>query len=165
MALEAVAGNEFEDVLELERVIDVFGEDVFVERPAGRPVHVHKVALHMVAGQLPEEVAQQVRRVPRQPVVQFDLAAGPADRPLRAGVEPVRIKERALVVIAQDHDTAPVPHELDALAGIWPVAHHVAQTDHVVHSLPVDIGEDGLEGLEVAVDVADDGPLHVRFQR
>jgi hypothetical protein len=63
-------------------------------------------------------------------------------------------------VVAENHDLAFLPYELDALAGIRPVADDVAQTIDGIDLLPFDILEHGLERLEVAVDIADDGPLH-----
>ena len=69
VALEAVAADEFEDVLHLQGIIDVFGKHVFIERPAGRAVHEHEVAVGMRAGQFAQEIHQRIGRVPRQSVV------------------------------------------------------------------------------------------------
>jgi hypothetical protein len=119
-----------------------------------------KLTVDVIAGQLTQKVRQRVGSVSRQAVVLFELSPCPTDRPLGADVESVRVEESPLVVVAEDHDLAFLPHELDALAGIRPVADDVAQTIDGIDLLPFDILEHGLERLEVAVDIADDGPLH-----
>ena len=65
-------------------------------------------------------------------------------------------------MVAEDDHAAAVLDEFDALAGIWAVANHVAKADNGVDAFTVNILENGVQRLEVAVDVADNGPLHVR---
>jgi hypothetical protein len=79
----------------------------------------------------------------------------------RADVEAVGIEQRPLIVVAEQHEAAAIADEPDALAGIRPVADDVAEAEDGIDPLAVDILEDHLEGLEVSVNVADDGPLHL----
>src|SRR5262249_42753821 len=54
--------------------------------------------------------------------------------------------------------------EVHAFARIGPVADDIAEAIHLVHALFLDIVEDGLKGLEIAMDVADNR-LHARGLR
>jgi hypothetical protein len=63
-------------------------------------------------------------------------------------------------MIAEDHQPAAVANEPGTLARIRPVADDVAEAGDRIDLLLVDVGKDRLEGLEVAVDVADNRPLH-----
>ena len=92
----------------------------------------------------------------------FELLAGPEDRPLGAAVETLGIEHGALVVIAQEAELATVDHQIEALAGVRAVAHHVAQTEDLFDLLIADVRKHGPQGFEVAVDVADDRALHRR---
>ena len=88
------------------------------------------------------------------------LGPCPADRLFCADIESVRIEQCALVVIAQQHEAAPIPDDVHALAWIWPVANDVAQAKDGIHMLLVDILQHGAERLKIPVHVTDDGPLH-----
>ena len=50
-------------------------------------------------------------------------------------------------------------HQVEALARIGAVADNVAQAEDLVDALAADVGKHRLESLQVAVDVADDGPF------
>ena len=160
VALETVATDKFEDVRHLERIVDVLGEYILVERPPSRSMDKQQGAFGMGAGQFTKKIHQLAVGVPRHGVVVFELRPRPADRPLRANIEAIRVEQRSLVVVAEDHQAAAVADERDALAGIRTVADDVAQTTHRIDLLPIDVRENRLEGLEVAMDVADNGPLH-----
>jgi hypothetical protein len=90
----------------------------------------------------------------------FELLPRPADRLLRPDIESVRVEERPLVVVAEDHEAAAIANDRGALARIGAVADDIAEAIDGVHPLPVDILEHRAERLEIAVNVADDGPLH-----
>jgi hypothetical protein len=108
---------------------------------------------------------EAVGTIARQAVVVVDLPARPEDRALGADVEAVRVDERGLIVIAEEGDPAVLADELHALAGIGTVADDVTEAEHLVDALPIDVAENGLECLEVAVDVTDDGAFHAdRFR-
>jgi tRNA threonylcarbamoyladenosine biosynthesis protein TsaB len=98
--------------------------------------------------------------MPRQAVVPLQLHPRPANRPFGPCIEPVRIEEGSLIVIAEEHHLAAVANELRALTGVGTVSDDVAKAVDFVDSLPLDILEHSLESLEVAVDVADDGAFH-----
>ena len=53
-------------------------------------------------------------------------------------------------------------HQVEALARVGAVADDVAQAKHFVDALIGDVRQHGLQGFEVAVDVADDRALHRR---
>ena len=158
--LETVFPEQLEDVLHLERVVDVFWKNVFVQRSSGGAMHKQQVSLGMHTREFTEEVAELVGGIPRHSIVLFELGTSPANRLLSTDVESVWIEEGPLIVVAQQHQAAPVADEFHALAGIGAVANHVTQTGDGVDLLLVDILEYGTESLEIAVDVADDGPLH-----
>ena len=81
--------------------------------------------------------------------------AGHAARPYGRWIEPFGVKHRPLVVIAQQADFA-LRDQIHALAGIRPIAHDISETVDVLDGLLRDVLEDRLEGLEVAMDIADD---------
>jgi tRNA threonylcarbamoyladenosine biosynthesis protein TsaB len=164
VALEAVLLHQFEDVLDFERIVDVFGEDVLVERPPGRPVHKLACPIGVCAGQFAEEVRERVICIPRETVVSLKLRPRPTDRPLRAHVETVGVEERPLIVVAQEHHLAAVSNDRDALAWVGSIPHHITKAEDFFHALLIDILQHRLERLEVAVDVAKNGPLHARLQ-
>src|SRR5262249_47616112 len=85
----------------------------------------------------------------------FELAAGPEDGPLGGRGEAVRVEHGALIVVAEQHDAA-AHDEIDTLAGVWAVADHVAKAIDIIDLLLLDVLEDGLKRLKVAVNVADD---------
>src|SRR5271154_6149137 len=82
------------------------------------------------------------------------LRSRPKDRPFRGGIESFRVEHCPLVVIAQEHDLA-LHHQVDAFARIGTVADDIAQAISFLDVVLGNVGQDGLEGFEVAVDVAD----------
>src|SRR5690606_33281469 len=74
-----------------------------------------------------------------------------------AAVEPFGIKQRALVVVAEEGDLAVGHHRVEAFARPRAVADDVAEAKNLIDPLLLDMRENGLERFEVAVDVADDG--------
>ena len=57
-------------------------------------------------------------------------------------------------MIAQEHHLA-LHDQIDALAGIRAVADNIAQAINLADLVVVDIGQDGLECFQIAVDIAD----------
>src|SRR4030095_4712771 len=83
----------------------------------------------------------------------------PHDGPLGGRVEPVRIEQRPLIVVAKQDQLA-VHHQVDALARGRDVPDHVPEAIHpIIDLLSLDVVQHGLEGFQVAVDIADNG-LH-----
>src|SRR2546429_5862273 len=66
----------------------------------------------------------------------------------------------AEVVIAGQADVRPLPGPLAARVRLGAVAHDVAQAPDSIHARVVDLGQHGLQGRTVAVDVGDDGDAH-----
>jgi hypothetical protein len=62
-------------------------------------------------------------------------------------------------VVAEQADVA-LHRQVDAFARVRPVADNVAQAVDLRNPLLLDIGQDGLEAFEVAMNVADDRAFH-----
>jgi hypothetical protein len=158
VALERVLGDQGEDLFQLAAVVNVLREDIFVKRVSGRPMHEEELVLLMIPRQFSQEVptflAFRCRTVPV-----FQLHARPKDGPFGAGIESFRIEQGALVVVAQQANLA-LHHHVDAFARIGTVADEVAEAINLGDPLTSNIGKHGLESLEVAMDVADEGSFH-----
>ena len=63
------------------------------------------------------------------------------------------LAERDEVVVADEADVAPLPHDVAALVRQRPVADDVAEAPDRVHALRVDLLQDRLERVEVSVNV------------
>src|SRR5579875_3668559 len=57
----------------------------------------------------------------------LELVAGPEDGPLGADIEAFRVEHRPLIMVPQQGHLAGLHHQVDALAGIRPIADDVAQ--------------------------------------
>jgi hypothetical protein len=145
---------KIEDAFHLPLVVHVLGEDVLVERVARAAVDEQVAVLAVAAGplgqELPALLAHRAGLAGR-----FELLPRPEDGPLGGGVEPVRVEHRALVVVAQEHQLA-VHHQVDALARVGAVPDHVSEAVDLADAQRLDVGQHGLEGFQVPVDVADD---------
>ena len=64
-------------------------------------------------------------------------------------------------MVSDQADIAGLPNRLGATVGLGAVADDVAQAPDLVRGGALDLLEDGLEGGQVRVDVADDGYVHV----
>ena len=84
----------------------------------------------------------------------FEHFARPENCSFRTGIESFRIEQRALIVIAEQAGVA-LHHQIDALTGVRTVTDDIAEAVNLFDSLRLDIGEDGFQSLEIAVDVAD----------
>src|SRR5262249_5228906 len=84
----------------------------------------------------------------------LELSTGPEDGPLGGAVEPLGVEHGPLVVVAQQDHLA-LHHQVDALQGVGAVADHVPKAVDVANVVPVDVSQDRLEGLEVAMNVTD----------
>ena len=90
----------------------------------------------------------------------FELGPRPADSALGTDVEPVGIEEGPLIMVAEDHQGTAIADQPGALAGIRAVTDDIAEAGDRIDLLLVDVSEHRLKRLEIAVDVADDRPLH-----
>src|SRR6185312_8816845 len=85
----------------------------------------------------------------------LELVPRPENSPFRRLVEPIRVEHGALVVIAQQNQLG-IHDQVDAFAGVRSVANHVAEAVNLGDPLRFDVGQHRLEGLQVAVNIADD---------
>ena len=89
---------------------------------------------------------------------QFQLGPRPHDGLFRSMVEPIRVKQCALIVIAEQYHLA-LHDQINALARVGSVTDHISQTIDLVDLLFLDIFQHRLKGFKVAVNIADNG-LH-----
>ena len=66
------------------------------------------------------------------------------------------------MVPGQTPDVAAL-EQLQALIGAGIVAHQVAQVQDGLNPLPVDLGQDAVQGFPVAMNIGDNGETHKRF--
>ncbi len=156
--LKAVALDEGKDALEFSRVVDILGEDVLVERVANTAVHEREWSLAMRAGEFAQKIPALLRLVGLA-AIHFELLPGPENSPFRAAAEAFRIVERSLVVISQDGELE-FHHLIDAFARIGTIAHDIAEAVDAVALLTLDVGQDGLQRVDVAVDIANYRSFH-----
>jgi hypothetical protein len=92
-----------------------------------------------------------------------ELTPGPFEGGVGEGVEADDFGGGAgfLVVIAFDDRAAEFLETCDALVGVGVVADDVADADELVSPEGLRIFHDGIEGLEVRMDVSEDGEFHV----
>jgi hypothetical protein len=103
---------------------------------------------------------------PGEEPARLQTSHGKGDRAAGDDVEVTRALEERLVVIAQQHDIAARAHDVDAVLGLRSVADHVPEADHLADAaLRIDVREDGVERLAVAVDVGDDRDQPGRSRR
>jgi hypothetical protein len=67
-----------------------------------------------------------------------------------------------LVVVALDHGAIERADQFNACLWVRAVSDEVAETDVMRAALDLRVGQDRLEGLQVAVDVTEDGDAHGR---
>ena len=147
MALEAVALDQGEDALHLALVVDVLGEDVLVERVAGRAVDEEEAVLAEACAAVRRGTPSGFSRICRLSAEAFELLARPEDGALGGRVEAVGVEHRPLVVIAEQDDLA-LHHQIDALARIGAVADDVAEAVDLGDVVFFDVLEDGLQRLQ-----------------
>jgi hypothetical protein len=86
-----------------------------------------------------------------------ELSPRPVDRRLGCRVEVGGLAEDGVLVVAQQGEGAAVHDEVEAVAGVGTVADHVPQAVDGFDGVAVDIVQDGPQGLQVGVDVTEDG--------
>src|SRR5947209_706973 len=93
--LEAVAVHQGEDALHLPLVVDVLGEDVLVERVAGRAVDVQEAVLAEAARAFGQELPALLAGLAAL-AGRLELVARPEDGPLGGRVEALGVEHGAL---------------------------------------------------------------------
>ena len=91
------------------------------------------------------------------------LIAGPIDRLQGHGVESIGVEQGRLIVVPKDGRLAMFDHQIKAFAWVWAIANDVTQAVNFIDRDVVDVRQDGLERLEVAVDIANQRSLHGCF--
>ena len=91
-----------------------------------------------------------------------ELNPGPAGARGRVGGEEVEVKpaEHAEIVVPDEADVGALADDARALVRPRPVPYEVPEAPELVGALAVDRLEDGLEGVEVRVDVGHDAGAH-----
>ena len=154
--------DQGEDAFHLALVVDVFGEDVFVERIAGRAMDEEDAVLAEGARPFGEELPASFAGVAAF-AGRFQLIAGPEDGPFGGRIEAFGVEHGSLIVIAEEDDLA-FHDQIDAFAGVGAVADDIAEAIDFADVVLLDVFEDSLEGFQVAMNIADDG-LHARLSR
>ncbi len=96
--------------------------------------------------------------------LRFEHAAGPPGRERCVRLEEVEVKlaERGQVVIPDERDVQPPGDPCVAAIGARPVPYEVTEEPELVERLGVNRLEYGVEGVEISVDVREDGDAHER---
>src|SRR5438445_13470144 len=99
VALETVLVDECKNALHLPLVVNVFGENVLVQRISCRAVHVKEAVFPKGARPFGQEFPASFARLTILNGT-FELGACPQDRALGGRVKALRVKHRPLVVVA-----------------------------------------------------------------
>jgi hypothetical protein len=79
------------------------------------------------------------------------------------GVEPIRVEQSGLIMVAQDRHLG-IRHDLiEALAWIGAIADHVTQAVNFVHFMGAYVIHDRQKRLKVSMNIADQRSLHRKF--
>ena len=91
-----------------------------------------------------------------------ELMAGPVDRFLGERIEACEVlfEGGQLVVVALHHRAIDVADDFQALVRVGVVTDDVAETDVVRYLVLLGVGQDGLERLEIGMDVSENGKSH-----
>ena len=122
----------------------------------------HRVAGARVEERGRAELGTRAERLEERALARAQGRGRPAGGGGRVGgeVDDVDQPERAEVVVSDQADVRPRLGELAGAARLGAVAHDVAKTPDGVRRLGVDGRQNGFEGVEVGVDVRDDGNAH-----
>ena len=159
VALEAVLGNPVKQRVHLALVVNVLREDVFVRRLSRRTMDESKIAFGSRARQLAEEIPALIGLSWIAASV-LKLISRPIDGLQSNRVEAVGVKQRRLIVIAQDRQLAATNDRVEALARIRAIADNVAQAVDLGDPPLADVVQHRSQRGIVAMDVADEGSLH-----
>src|SRR5262249_44847025 len=79
---------------------------------------------------------------------------------MRVEVPQLQLADARGIVVPLDDRRPDRAHQTDALLGLGSVADDVADAEDPIHTLDLEALEDGLEGGQVRMDVAEDSVLH-----
>src|SRR5579875_284065 len=153
MALKAIALHQGEDAFHFALIVNVFREDIFIERITRRTVDEQKAVFAESARSFGQELPAFLAERPSL-VRRLELIAGPKDSSFGRRIEAIRIEQCSLIVIAQQNDFA-LHHQINALAWVRSIADHIAKAVNIGDGIFFNVFEDGLQRLKVTVDIAD----------
>lgn len=119
-------------------------------------MHEEKVAVEVLRRQFAEKVPTAIHAAGASPL---ELLTRPVNRSLRHRIETFGIEQGGLIVIAQYDDGQP-HHSVETFAGVGAITDDVPQAVDLANSLVANVLLHGLEGFEIGVDVANQGPFH-----
>jgi hypothetical protein len=156
VSLKTILIDQREDLFHLSLIINVFREDIFVQRiPCGT---VNEQELSFTKGTGPFAKKFPAEFVSLR-IAGFELLPSPENCPFRWRIESFGVEQGPLIVITQQRHAAIGHYQINALARIWAVANNIPQAIDLFDALLFDIREHGLQCLEIPVDVA-----YKRFQ-
>ncbi len=86
----------------------------------------------------------------------FEDRSCPENGPFSSGVEPFGIEQRSLVMVAEQRRRAMFADPIDTLARVRTVSDDVAETVDLINPLLLDVGQYGVKGIEISMNVAKD---------
>src|SRR5207245_947456 len=152
-ALETILFHEGEDAVHFTLIVDVFGKDILVEGIAGRTVHVKKAVFLVDARAFRQEITAGLFSLTFF-ASGLKLGPRPENGLLGGGIEAGGVEHRSLVMVAQKDNLA-LHHQVNALAGIGPIAYDIAQAIDLGNTVFIDIVQNGSETFQITVDIAD----------
>jgi len=155
VSLEAGFFDKGEDFFHLHLIVDVVGEDVFVEWIASGSVDVEGFGgfIAIAAVEFTEEVPAAFGAGAGG---SFEDGAGPEDGTFGGSVEADGVEECGLIVVTEQAEVE-VHHQIDAFSRVGAVADDVPQTKDLGDPFAANVGKHCLQGFQIAVDVADQG--------
>lgn len=108
-------------------------------------------------GQLAEEIPSPIDGQLGSGV---ELVSRPVDSPQSHRIEAVGIDQCRLVMVAEDGQGGLADHQFEALVRVGAIADDIPKADDIIDTLSRNILKHGLEGFQIAVDVADQSLPH-----
>ena len=160
--LEAAFGDQSKKLFHLLLVVNVFWEDVLVDRVTRRTVDEQPGVVAVDAWQGSQKVPTEIDLVARA-VGAFELVTGPENGTFGSAVKTFGVEHRPLVMVAEQAGLGLFDHQVKTFARVGAVADDVAETENFVDLLVRNVRKHRLKCFEIAVDVADDCAFHLEF--
>ena len=152
MPLKARLLDESKNPFDLSLVVNVLGEDVFVQRAARRAVNHQQVALAPGPGESSKKLPT-LFGCRNRPV--FQLTPSPENSPLRPATESIGVKQRSVVMIPEQAKLK-IEADIDTFSWIRAVTNDITKAKNSVDTLGSYIVKHRIQGFDVAVNVAQD---------
>ncbi len=156
VSLETATLDQDKEPIHLALVVDVLGEDVLVERVAGRAVDEQPLVVSMAFAAGSARNSQRRSRSSREPLRLSSCSRVQKMARIGRAGEALGVEQGRPVVVAQDRDVK-VLGQVEAAARLGPVADDVAQAVDRLGTLARMSCQHRPQGFEVAVNVAQDG--------